>query len=287
MTPERELTRFAAAELLRSTHPQLAKKVMKVQIARSPEPILLLRSSNFVGWIRIVGSEAVLRYGNMLTGTVSKRVRMNTLNQKGGRKMVKAISTAIHEVQADGSTVAPPIHEALQFIRTHDSKLKPKLPIEAHKNPPSISTHQITKPDPPQAVDRRMHGLERHPAAYGFTEENLDDVRLVTVNPAAIPAVIGAFFMFLALVGGPYEMYVAVRFVVTAMAIWTAVVAGGLKKTAWTMVFVLTAILFNPLIPVHATREFWAPIDLAGVVIFIVAGMKLLASKPANAVNSA
>lgn len=47
MTPERELTRFASAELLRSTHPELAKKVMKVQIARSPEPILLLRSGIF------------------------------------------------------------------------------------------------------------------------------------------------------------------------------------------------------------------------------------------------
>lgn len=71
MTPERELTRFASAELLRSTHHQLAKKVVKVLIARNSEPILLLRYSDFVGWIRIVGSEAVLRYGGMLTGTVS------------------------------------------------------------------------------------------------------------------------------------------------------------------------------------------------------------------------
>lgn len=201
--------------------------------------------------------------------------------------MVKAISAAIHEVQADGSTVAPPINEALQFIRINDSKLRPKLPIEASKNPPSISTRQMTKSDPPQGFDRPMHGLERHPAASGFTESDLDDVRLVTVNPAAVPAVIGAFFMFLAVIGGPYEMFVLVRFVVTAMAIWTAVVAGGLKRTTWTIVFVLTAILFNPLIPVHATREFWAPIDLAGVVLFIVAGMKLLASKPARGVNSA
>lgn len=286
MTPERELTRFASAELLRSAHPQLAKKVVKVLIARNSEPILLLRYSDFVGWIRIVGPESVLRYGNMLTGTVSKRLRMNTLNQKGGRKMIKAISAAIHEAQPNGSTVEPPIHEALQFIRTHDSKLKPKLPTAASKNPPSISTRQVTKSEPRQVFDRPVHGLERHPAASGFTEKQLDNVRLVTVYPAAVPAAVGAFFMFLAVVGGPYEMFVVVRCVVTAMAIWTAVVAGRLKRTVWPIVFTLTAVLFNPLIPIHATREFWAPINIAGVVLFIVAGVKLLASKPAAGVNS-
>lgn len=259
---------------------------MNVLIARNSEPILLLRYSHFVGWIRITGSEAVLRYGNMLAGAVSKRLRMNSLNRKGGRKMVKAISAAIHEVQADGSTPAPPIREALQFIRTNDSKLKPKLPIEASKTPPRTPNRQMTKSDPPHVVNRPVHGVERHPAASGFTENDLNGVRLATVYPATVPAVVGAFFMFLAVVGGPYEMFVVVRCVVTAMAIWTAVVAGGLKRTAWAIIFVLTAVLFNPLIPVHATREFWAPIDLAGVVLFIVASVKLLASKPAVGMKS-
>jgi hypothetical protein len=70
------------------------------------------------------------------------------------------------------------------------------------------------------------------------------------------------------------------RWAVTAMAIWMSVIAGALNRTVWVVVFIPIALLFNPLIPVYATREFWSPFDAAGFILFWVAGVKLRASKP-------
>jgi hypothetical protein len=51
------------------------------------------------------------------------------------------------------------------------------------------------------------------------------------------------------------------------------------------MVFIAIALLFNPLMPLYATREFWVPFDLTGLILFWVAGVKLRASKPAPPPN--
>ena len=125
-----------------------------------------------------------------------------------------------------------------------------------------------------------QHSTDRWPAAPGVTEAQLNGVTLVTVHPAAVPAAIGAVFLLMAVMGAQYEFYVVMRWAVTAMATWMSVVAGALKRTPWVVVFVAIALLFNPLIPVYATREFWVPFDLAGFVLFWVAGVKLRASKP-------
>jgi hypothetical protein len=50
-----------------------------------------------------------------------------------------------------------------------------------------------------------QHSTDRFPAAPGFTEEQLNGVPLVTVHPAAWPAVIGAAFLILGLLGAQYE----------------------------------------------------------------------------------
>ncbi|GAB2740826.1 DUF6804 family protein [Sinomonas soli] len=122
---------------------------------------------------------------------------------------------------------------------------------------------------------------ERHPAAPGFTEAQLEGVDLVTVHPAAWPASIGAAMLFLGVIGAQYDFYTALRWAVTAMAIWMAVIASGQKGTLWGVVFAAVAVLFNPLIPFYSTRGFWLPVDMAVLVLFIVAGVKLKASKPA------
>lgn len=126
-----------------------------------------------------------------------------------------------------------------------------------------------------------LPSTDRYPAALGFTEKQLDGVPLITVHPAAVPAVIGAVFLLLPAMGAEYEFYGVMRWAVTAMAIWMSVVASTLKRTPWAAVFVAIAFLFNPLIPVYATREFWTPFDYLGFVLFWVGGVKLRASKPA------
>lgn len=120
----------------------------------------------------------------------------------------------------------------------------------------------------------------RSPSTQRLSEEQLGDGPQATVHPATVPAAIGAFFLLLAYLGGPYELYVITRWAVTAAAIWVSIIAGAQKSMLWAVVFVAIAVLFNPLIPVYATREFWIPFDVAGLVLFWVAGVKLRTSKP-------
>ncbi|MFK0005090.1 DUF6804 family protein [Paenarthrobacter sp. NPDC090522] len=111
-----------------------------------------------------------------------------------------------------------------------------------------------------------------------FDPGQLNAEATVAVHPATAPAIIGAFFLLLAYLGGQYELYVVMRWAVTAAAILVAAIAGGQGRTLWAAVFAAIAVLFNPLVPVYATREFWIPFDVAGLVLFCVAGVKLRAS---------
>jgi hypothetical protein len=127
-----------------------------------------------------------------------------------------------------------------------------------------------------------LHTWERHPAANGFSEQQLDEIPLITVYPAVIPSVIGAFFLLVGFLGAPYEFYVVLRWAVTSMAIWMCTIARGQKRTVWVVAFTGIALLFNPFIPVNMTREFWVLPDIFGVVLFASAGGKLRASRPAT-----
>jgi hypothetical protein len=127
-----------------------------------------------------------------------------------------------------------------------------------------------------------LHTRERYPAARGFSEQQLDDVPLITVYPAIIPSVIGAFFLLVGFLGASYEFYVVLRWAVTSMAIWMCTIASGQKRTVWVVAFTGMALLFNPFIPISMTREFWVVPDIIGGVLFATAGGKLRASRPAT-----
>ncbi|WP_218122145.1 DUF6804 family protein [Arthrobacter sp. ov407] len=208
------------------------------------------------------------------------------LNRDEGAVVVEAISQGIHAVRPVRPPAGPADYEPEEFIRC----------IENHQTPPpwsqalpatSAPTTEVPMPTPLVEFNPYVHSKERHSAAPGFTEAQLDNVPLVTVHPATAPSVMGAVFLLLAFLGGPYELYVFARWAVTAMAIWMSVVAGAQKRTPWVVVFIAIALLFNPLVPVYATREFWIPFNLAGFVLFWVAGVKFRASKPAQPPNYA
>lgn len=143
------------------------------------------------------------------------------------------------------------------------------------------TSHVVHRSTTPVAFDPYPSRGQRH-ATAPRSEEQLHGVPLVMAHPATVPAIIGAFFLLLAYLGGQYELYIIMRWAVTAAAIWVAVIAGTQKRTLWAGVFVAIAVLFNPLVPVYATREFWIPFDVAGLVLFWVAGVKLRASKSAK-----
>jgi hypothetical protein len=202
-----------------------------------------------------------------------------------GVRFADAEETQKEDVAGDIQQLLALFEKALSLQGSAEATGHRAVATQAPPDTPASRPQPVpaTEPASKSAVEFRpyLHSTDRYPAAPGFIEQQLDDVPLITVHPAAVPAAIGAAFMLLAAMGAQYEFYVVVRWAVTAMAIWMSVVASSLKRTPWVVLFTGIAILFNPLIPVYATREFWAPIDYAGFVLFWVAGVKLRASKPA------
>ena len=78
---------------------------------------------------------------------------------------------------------------------------------------------------------------------------------------------IPAILLFLAFLELPYGYYTFLRLVVTGMALYAAfwlLEKGSINF--WVMLAI--AALFNPLIPVHLTKEIWLPIDVLVGIYF-------------------
>jgi hypothetical protein len=89
-------------------------------------------------------------------------------------------------------------------------------------------------------------------------------------RPCLIPALIAAIMLLGALGQLPYGYYQLLRFITCCVSIYIAYTAYSWQKewAAWLVGFV--ALLFNPLFPVHLTREIWQSIDITCAVLFIV-----------------
>lgn len=88
--------------------------------------------------------------------------------------------------------------------------------------------------------------------------------------------VITIIMLFLALGQWPYGYFTLLRWVVTAGAI--IVVLNAFEKNIdWAkVVFVFIAILFNPIAPIHLSRELWIPIDIVVGIIFVFGYFKVI-----------
>ena len=87
-------------------------------------------------------------------------------------------------------------------------------------------------------------------------------------RPHLIPALIATAMLLGATVKLPYEYYQALRWIVCGIAIYVAYKAYGWEAKWATWLFGIIAVLFNPIVPVHLTREIWQPIDFACATLF-------------------
>jgi hypothetical protein len=103
--------------------------------------------------------------------------------------------------------------------------------------------------------------------------------------PFIIARIAAAIMLFLALGRLPYGYYTLLRFVVCGTAAYGAYFASTeQKKPAWAWIFGIIAVLFNPLIPIHLTRDIWAVIDVAVALLLFVSLLFLRQSnRPAAA----
>lgn len=91
--------------------------------------------------------------------------------------------------------------------------------------------------------------------------------RHLVMTPGAIFALhaIPAALLLAAIMPLPYGYYIALRLVVCIAAAWLAVL--DYQRTAtvtpWVIGLGVVAILFNPVVPVHLTREIWFFLNIA------------------------
>jgi hypothetical protein len=88
-------------------------------------------------------------------------------------------------------------------------------------------------------------------------------------RPHLIPCIVAAAMLLLALAPWPYGYYQLLRFVVCGVAVYVAVMSYNWHKIWAVWLFGFIAVLFNPLIPIHLSRELWQPIDVICGIIFI------------------
>jgi hypothetical protein len=89
-------------------------------------------------------------------------------------------------------------------------------------------------------------------------------------RPHLIPCIIAAVMLLVALGDWPYGYYQLLRFVVCGVSLYVVFVASTWIKL-WAMgLFGIVAVLFNPLIPVHFSREMRQMINFICALLFAV-----------------
>jgi len=95
---------------------------------------------------------------------------------------------------------------------------------------------------------------------------------------------IAAALLVLALARLPYGYYTFPRIMTCAVALWIAYAGWEPRPAmqAWSVLFALIAILFNPMFPVHLNRAAWFYLDIAAAAIFVahLALVRLRADAP-------
>ncbi|MDI9433931.1 MAG: hypothetical protein QM570_19615 [Planctomycetota bacterium] len=93
----------------------------------------------------------------------------------------------------------------------------------------------------------------------------------LTARPHAIASAVAALALFAALGQWPYGYYTVLRFIVCGAGGYTAFVLYGWGRIGLAWLFGFIAVLFNPVVPIHLSRELWQPIDaLCGVLLLVV-----------------
>jgi len=86
-----------------------------------------------------------------------------------------------------------------------------------------------------------------------------------------IPQVIAILMLLWALnPGNPYGYYVLLRIVICAICAFLAFRAMETGNDKWVWILGVTAVIYNPVIRIHLTREIWSVVNIATVVVFAI-----------------
>ncbi len=99
----------------------------------------------------------------------------------------------------------------------------------------------------------------------------------MTEHDLKIPYFLVAGLSVIALAPLPYGFYMFLKIAVSACAGMTAYLkfhTGQRGVLVW--IFVALAILFNPIVPVHLTKEIWMFFNIVSASLFFFQGYKLI-----------
>jgi hypothetical protein len=85
-----------------------------------------------------------------------------------------------------------------------------------------------------------------------------------------VAKIVVAIALLLAFAQWPYAYYQLLRWAVCGLAVFSAFEAHEKQRNLWLWAFVVLAILFNPIIPIHFTREVWQVLDVGAAVVLFV-----------------
>ncbi|MCJ7993208.1 hypothetical protein J5N58_01175 [Rhizobium cremeum] len=88
-----------------------------------------------------------------------------------------------------------------------------------------------------------------------------------------IAAIATALMLLLALAPWPYEYYMLLRVLVFAAGIYCGIHFWSDSRGLSIALF-LCAVLFNPVMPVHLTREIWMVLNVGCAVVFALAASR-------------
>ena len=86
---------------------------------------------------------------------------------------------------------------------------------------------------------------------------------------SVISRVVIALLLLLALDHHPYRYFIFLRWVTCLMGIYSCLLSYKSEKKGWGLAFIITALIFNPLIRFHLGRSTWHVADVAAGILFI------------------
>lgn len=97
-----------------------------------------------------------------------------------------------------------------------------------------------------------------------------------------IAKLIAAVMLFAALGRHAYDYYTLLRWIACGVCAYTAFQAMQTKQFGWLFVFIVAAIVLNPIAPLRLKRETWGIVDAAAAVLLLlsIAVMDIRKPKP-------
>lgn len=96
------------------------------------------------------------------------------------------------------------------------------------------------------------------------------------INPRLIAIInyIAMGILFIALLRMPYGYYMFLKIFIFLACIANAYVYNNVKNLLNLIVFIILAIIYNPIIPIHLDRSLWVIINILTIIPFILSAIK-------------